>query len=151
VDGTRSCLAHNLTMSAQSWRIYAPVGSSNIQTGNHSSLHRTSTCQSNIVVSEAIQTLHRLMGTTCKPFPLLRARHFERYTYDSEHGFLAYDRNGIFDPTAAMLSWERTVVFLRKYLGPPAPVHRLAPATSADINERGLAETVGDHLMFHGH
>jgi hypothetical protein len=80
-----------------------------------------------------------------------QATPFERYTYDAEHGFFAYDRNGIFDSTAATLSWERTLVFLGKYLGRPAPVHRLAPATSADLNKRGPATGVGDHLMFHSH
>lgn len=74
---------------------------------------------------------------------------FERYTYDSEHGFFAYDRDGIFDSTAATLAWQRTVAFLRKHLGRTSPGRQLAPAASANIHERGPIEAVGDHFMFH--
>jgi carboxymethylenebutenolidase len=76
---------------------------------------------------------------------------FERHTYDSEHGFFGYDRNGIFDPTAAALSWRRTVDFLRRHVGRKTPARRLAPAAPADLHERGPSSAVGDHVMFHGH
>jgi carboxymethylenebutenolidase len=78
-----------------------------------------------------------------------RGTPFERYTYDAKHGFFAFDRDGIFDSAAAKISWERTVTFLHKFLGRPAPVHRLAPAPS--IIENGPRKSSGDHLIFHSH
>lgn len=130
---------------------YAPVGSSNIQ--HRAPLELASYLRVPVQYHGVRGDPNAPQADVDRLQAILAAQgtRFERYAYDSAHGFFAYNRNGIFDPTAAKLSWERTVAFLRKYLGRRAPVHRLVPAASGDIHERGPARTVGDHLMFHSH
>jgi len=78
---------------------------------------------------------------------LLRAQGtmFERHDYDAEHGFFAWNRQGIFSPSAGTAAWERVVAFLRVHAGQPAAPRPTAPPAPAE-DARGGA----NHLHLHG-
>ena len=42
---------------------------------------------------------------------------YEIYRYQAHHGFMNEDRKEVHDPKAAALAWDRTLAWLRRYLG----------------------------------
>jgi carboxymethylenebutenolidase len=40
----------------------------------------------------------------------------ESFWYDADHAFFNDDRPAVYDPEAALLSWDRTMAFLREHL-----------------------------------
>lgn len=78
---------------------------------------------------------------------LLRAQGtvFERHDYDAEHGFFAWNRQGIFSLDAATAAWARVVGFLRANAGQPAAPRPTAPPAPTE-GARGAS----NHLHLHG-
>jgi carboxymethylenebutenolidase len=46
---------------------------------------------------------------------------YELYRYDARHGFFNETRPGVHDPAASAAAWRRTLDFLHRHLGGPAP------------------------------
>ena len=44
-------------------------------------------------------------------------RKYEFYRYQAHHAFMNEDRKAVHDPKAAALAWDRTLAWLRRYLG----------------------------------
>jgi carboxymethylenebutenolidase len=42
---------------------------------------------------------------------------FELYRYEAQHAFFNETRPEVFDPKASALAWERSLEFLKRYLG----------------------------------
>jgi carboxymethylenebutenolidase len=70
---------------------------------------------------------------------------FERHDYDAQHGFFAWNRQGVFSPEAAAAAWERVVGFLRVRAGQPTAPRPKAPPAPADG-----AGGEPNHLHLHG-
>jgi carboxymethylenebutenolidase len=72
----------------------------------------------------------------------------DTFTYEARHGFVATNRDGIFDAGAAEQAWARAVPFLREHLGRTVRIRPLAPPWQPGrALDRGESNAAGHWLL----
>jgi carboxymethylenebutenolidase len=79
----------------------------------------------------------------------LRAQHtpVEKFEYDAQHGFFAWNRDGVFSERDADVAWTRVVPFLEANLGKAIGPRALAPTKSETSS---LPRQSPSYVLLHG-
>jgi carboxymethylenebutenolidase len=75
----------------------------------------------------------------------------EKIDYTAEHGFFAWNRDGVFNEPEAARAWTNTVRFLRQHAGRPIQPRALAPSRTGLRTLRGDASQHAAMQVLHVH